>query len=72
MLGEIGEALRRSEPRQIVAMGIEADRRAADAARDQGALRRPRHAHRKIGFAARQVLIAVTERQLDRNRRMVG
>jgi hypothetical protein len=52
-------------------VGVEPDVRLADAARDQRALGRAHHSHRDIGVATGKVFVAVGQRELDRDARVV-
>ena len=72
MARQVGKRARFAEARQIIAMGVKPDARRADAPRHQTALRRPHHAHGDVGVAARQILGAVGERELDGDARMLG
>ena len=70
MMHQIGERARRAETGAIIAVRVEADARRADAPRDEPALRRTDHAHRDVGVAARQILVAVGDGELDGDARM--
>ncbi len=53
-------------------MRIKPDARRANAARDEPALGRADHAHRDVGVAAREILVAVGDREFDRDARIAG
>ena len=69
---QVGERARLAEAREVVTMGVEGDARGADAPREEAALRRPHHAHRDVGVAARQILVPVGGRELNSDAGMLG
>ena len=71
MMPKVRERARRAEADAIVAMGVEPDARLTDTARDEPGLGRTNHAHRDVGVAARQVLVAVGHREFNRDARML-
>ena len=70
MRSELCRGLRHAVPREIVALRIEPDADCPDAARHKCGLLRPHHPHRDVGVAPQQVLVAVRQRELERDARM--
>jgi hypothetical protein len=62
---ELVEARRHAMPLEIGPMRVEAEPHLADAPREERVLRRAHHADRDVGIAAKQILVAVRERELD-------
>src|SRR5208337_926196 len=72
VMRQVRDRARLAEPGAIVAVRVEADARRADAPGDEAALRRTHHAHGDVRVAARQVLVAVGDGELDDDARMSG
>ena len=70
MRREVLQRYGRPHALKIVRVGVEPDARDADQPRHQRPLGRPHHAHRDVGVAAQQVLVAVGDRELQRDARM--
>ena len=70
MMRKVGERARLAEAGAIVAVGVEADAGSSRCGVQQSALGRTNHAHRDVGVAARQILVAVGDGELDRDARM--
>jgi len=70
MMLEIRKRARRAEPVAVVASRVKTDTGRSDASRDQSALGRTNHTDSDVGVAARQVLVAIGDGELDRDARM--
>ena len=61
------ERFGQAAPLHIAAMRVKLDRHVADLARDEIALDRTHHAHRDVGLAHQQILVAVRKREFERD-----